>query len=190
MATRRRRYIDGDVEDEIRRLARVDWGASQIERELDKRGSTYKGRLPSLRSIQRIVKQETREPGDPWSFVDTDAHTSDPVSARHILDVLAYVFEASAHRIIQITQQEAEWIVRLRSAYPEMPAEDVWMFTQRYIGALQDEWPTTPESQDLLLGHRVWSETATENSPINLDLNMETAVRWAKQRQHKRKGEE
>jgi hypothetical protein len=69
----------------------------------------------------------------PWSFADVKAEVDDPLAANHILDVLATVIEESEGSIKRVTNLEAEWVARIRLAFPDMPASEVWMHTQRCI---------------------------------------------------------
>ena len=115
MTTQRiKRRIDGDIEAEIRRLAVREWAATQIHRELERR-SDFKGRVPSLRTVQRIADDYAKDTTW-WSLADAD-----PDDAALILPVLAELMEQSQGHVSRLYKGLADWIVRIRRAAPDMP---------------------------------------------------------------------
>lgn len=118
MATTRkiRRRIDGDIEREITRLARYEgWTPAQIHRELNRR-ENCKGRVPELRTVQRIVAPIVSKESSVWLLADAD-----PDDAALVLPVLAELIRHTQGRVSRLPQEIAEWIVRLRRAAPDMP---------------------------------------------------------------------
>jgi hypothetical protein len=91
------------------------------------------------RYIKRIEQEKTPDTSGPWLFASTKVETTDPANARHVLDLLAYVIELSDRRITELTNLEAEWIIRLRQARPEMPEKDVWELVRGIIDYSSDD---------------------------------------------------
>jgi hypothetical protein len=118
---KRRRYIDGDVLEAIQQLAldQPEWPAALIQRELDK-NLKFCDRLPTLRTFQMIVKEaRPPDPSGPWSLADAEAG-----DVALVLPVLAAVVAKTQGSRQHITRAEAEWLVKLRGAYPDL---DPWL---------------------------------------------------------------
>jgi len=80
---------------------------------------SYKGRVPSLRSVQREVsKYRPPDPSGWWSLValDTDAD-----EAALILPVLAEAIGQSHGRWTRFTKKLAGWVVKVRASALDMP---------------------------------------------------------------------
>ena len=119
MTTKRtgRPRIDGDVEREIKRLALNDgWTAAQIHRELERR-QELQGRVPVLRTVQRIVAPlVSRDPSRWWNLAEAD-----PDDAALVLPVLSELMERTQGHLPRVTKDLAGWIARLARAAPDMP---------------------------------------------------------------------
>lgn len=117
MASRRRR-IDPDIHEEI--VARVleHWTPSKIHQWLET-SFEDKSRLPSLRTVQRIVSDITAEDrSGPWSLRQAEGD-----DARLILDVLAVFLERTTRQRVYLTKTEADYVLKIRKAVPD---EDLW----------------------------------------------------------------
>lgn len=116
------------------------YGPAQIREELER--LVNKGEIelapqrgtPDIRTISDIIENDLEaDESQPWVFALTTVDHTDPVDARNVLEVYAYLTETPSRRIGFLTREQAEWIIRIRSAYPEMPAWAVWKWTVRYI---------------------------------------------------------
>lgn len=128
---RRKRETADDIHQKIIELGNLQWTPTQIHRYLMSRPE-FEGRVQSLKTVQRILKEDVvpRAEGNSWSFAETVVDVDDPANARLVMDQLAFVWEESKGRISSVTRGEAEWIIRLKTAYPEMPPNAVWAFTR------------------------------------------------------------
>src|SRR5437868_6675359 len=124
MATRRRR-MNGQIEDEIRRLAiDSDWSASQIYNDLVGR---FKD-TPHRRSVERFVLElRPPDPSGTWSFA-----LADPEDAALILPIAAEVLERTEGRH-RLTNAEAKEITRLRRAIPDLPPFKAYQLARLYL---------------------------------------------------------
>jgi len=131
---RRRRNIDGDIQDYIEEKAMDGWTAAQITKKLTI-SLELKGRgdeLPDKRTIQRVVRDKAYpDTSGNWSIAD-----SAPEDARLVLDVLAHHIE-SFHSILaycrSFSKEEAEWIIRLRKAAPDAPPRVITILMHLYM---------------------------------------------------------
>ncbi|HEY7030231.1 MAG TPA: hypothetical protein VH482_02840 [Thermomicrobiales bacterium] len=124
----RARKIDGDVQAAIEELALQGWGGTQIRTELSRR-EQFGGRLPTVRTVQSIVREiAPRDGSGEWSPLKAD-----PESAALALDALAAVVESSEGRIRSLTVAEAERISALRTMRPDLPPWDAWFLARTYL---------------------------------------------------------
>ncbi|MFC1938524.1 hypothetical protein ACFLWH_02615, partial [Chloroflexota bacterium] len=91
-----------------------------------------RSRLPTIRTIQRIVKEVAiPDTSGTWSVADSEGE-----DARLVLDILAFLI-SSAIGILKgnfsITKREAQWIIRIRKAAPDAPDLIVWALIELYI---------------------------------------------------------
>jgi len=143
--------MDGDVEQEIRRLALMNWTAAQIFRELGKR-EDFKGRLPQERTMRRAVRWY--RPDDTsgwWSVADDD---TDPEDAELVLPVLAAAIEWSKGTVARFSKGEARWIVKVRKAAPDIPP--VWAFQVAFSYWWQKCRDEPTENLDQMLAYAPW----------------------------------
>lgn len=156
---KRRRYIDGDVQAAIEDLAlNSTWTPSQIERELLKE-EQFKNedretgtRLPSLRTIQTIVKEVRQlDLSGRWELPDADADGG----AALVLDVLAAVIEETKGRRQYLTKMEAAWVIRIRRAAPDLPPSfDTYRLARLYM--TREHWQMPSPDLDALLAFAPW----------------------------------
>jgi hypothetical protein len=118
--------VDADLEDELRALLAL--GTSPA-RAIDRLSSNeaYRGRLPSLRTVQRIAREvRPSSSGERWSFA-----AADPEEARLVLPVLAAVGEGYG----TFSRGTVAWLVRIRIAAPELGPRDAFLWAIRYQAA-------------------------------------------------------
>lgn len=103
------------------------WIEEQLERRFPEE------RRPTLRTIQDIAKRTTaRVDSDPWSLGDTEMDAAD---AALVLPVLRVYADDGKGTIPGVTKLEAEWIVRVRRAAPDITPGQVYYYARRYIAA-------------------------------------------------------
>jgi hypothetical protein len=120
--------IDGEYQEKIEELALNNWGPAQINRELQRIFPDRPG-LPTLRTIQRIVKQvRPRDTSGSWRWHDDE----DP---RPILDVLAVMVLRSEGRITSLTWAQVQWIRKVRKGAPDLPPETLFYCAEQYRAA-------------------------------------------------------
>ena len=130
MPKRRRRQHDIEVEDRIAELM-TDHAAPAIERELSrlKSAGELSGRVPSLRTIQRLMAQlQKRDPSGPW-----DPFTDETGNPRLVLDVINVLVERPSARSILVTRAEAALVVSIDRAAPGLPPFGLYRLAREYI---------------------------------------------------------
>ena len=126
---RRRRgrpRIPDEIQVEIERLAYLEVPSPEIRQRLKQKfGEAV---APSLRTVQRLVAKLTPpKPSDPWSLADAEGD-----EAGLILPVLASVIEETRGQSQYLTQAEADWIVRIRRAAPDLDPVIVYALAGSY----------------------------------------------------------
>lgn len=115
--------LDEDVRTAIERLSRDGFTPKEIERRLAA-DEDFRARVPSDKTIQKyrrgVLAQLSAAAAAPWSPID-----STPAEVALILPVLAEVIERTARR--DITVNEAEWIVRIRTVAPDLPLWEAYL---------------------------------------------------------------
>ncbi len=157
MGARRKSRIDGDVQVAIDELALKGWGPTQIYKQLE-RQPEFAGRVPTSRTIQRRVNElALRDSSGPWSLADAKDD-----EAALVLPVLAAVIEGTEAQRVYVTQAEAERIVRIRRAVPDLlPTLDLMLLARVYLLREQQGMSTT--DLDAFLAFAPWrSEDARE----------------------------
>jgi hypothetical protein len=151
---KRRRYIDGKVQQAIEELAQdTDWTPAQIEREL-RTNKEYKELvplLPSLRTIQTIVKEN--RPGDesgPWSIADAEAD-----EGLLVLPVVAAAAIKTAGERRGVTRAEARCIQTIRRVAPDLDLWAVYRLARLYL--LREARREATDDLDLYLAFAPWS---------------------------------
>lgn len=153
---RKRRYQDGDVQDAIEALAieRPEWSPAQIRNELDQ--GELKGRLPSARTVQEIVKRaRPADPSAPWSLADAE-----PSTVPLVLPVLAAVVARTQGQRNYVTRGEAEWLAKLRGAYPDLDPWQAYRLARLYMARVERRDATL--DLDLYLALAPWRRGETE----------------------------
>jgi hypothetical protein len=121
------------IREEIERLAKDGMSPGEIERDLlareDATGSyPYADLLPERRTIERYAKaQQLPKADDVWDWAQAS-----PEEAGIVQPVLAAAIAQTDGRIATFSRAQAEWVVRIRRAVPEMPAHVVWRFATEY----------------------------------------------------------
>jgi hypothetical protein len=75
------------------------------------------GVSPSERTLQKMVKWASVTPAEPWTLADAD---------RDEIALIAPVWAVALESGRRLTKGEADWIVRVRTAAPDLPPGDVW----------------------------------------------------------------
>ena len=129
----------------------------------------------SIRVIQNITK-EIRENRVPWNRLEAGGYDSG-----FILEVLADVNEETNGKKTQFTQEEADWVMWVCKAAPDLPLYGVWMLAQLYMGETRSANPQF-DQLDLFIGTRCWesldsiTDYADARMPIDLAGNSEGHV--------------
>lgn len=140
---KRGRSIDPAVHAEIKILARGDLDiapaaiAEHLERKFDK------ALVPSSKTIGRVVSETRyRDSSGVWTLGDKEIDADD---AALILPVIAAG---------PVTRQEAQWVVRVRRAVPDLPTRAVIHVVRAYM-SFEHQGQST-EALDFLLALAPW----------------------------------
>jgi len=165
-AKRRRSRLDGQVEEEISRLAFDKWTPAQIHRELKRLQDTQETRdgeviipqgcaLPTLRTVERAVARVvTPDTSGPWWSL---AHAR-RYDAALILPVLAEAIEQSGGRWQRFSKDLAKWIVKVRVAAPDLPVSWALNVAQAYRAAKEESDTEELEGLDQMLAFAPWRD--------------------------------
>ena len=119
--SQRGRRTDPDIRARIINLARLDWTPSRIEEKLSL-DPEFATRVPSKRTIEFIAgpirRQKRGDTGDTWNFASSEGD-----EARLLLPILRWAIEESHGKVLSLTTLQAQWIYRIVSAVPDIPAE-------------------------------------------------------------------
>jgi hypothetical protein len=146
--------IDGDIADQIMRLARDNWTPAQIYRELERlqrEEGRFKGRaLPVLRTVERYVaKILPPEAGARWSMADAD-----PEDAALVLPVLGEAILQSKGHWRRFGVELARWIIKVRRAAPDIPP--LWALYVAEAYRANEQLDEALESLDQMLALAPW----------------------------------
>lgn len=155
MATRRR-YLDLDVLEKIEVLALQKATPSQIYRHMEK-DNRYQGRVPTIRTIQRIVSsKKVTDPSGPWTIEDFAGEDSGL-----ILEVLENQILITEGRVRNFSKAEANLILKIRKIAPGLHVFRVYLLAQYY--RIRKENGESTEPLDAYLAFKPWrSEEAWE----------------------------
>lgn len=136
-APRKRRHVPLEVERAIEDLALKGWEPIQIYRNLEGK-EKFKDKLPSLRTVQTIVKQgRPRDTTGAWTLEDSAAG-----DAALVLETLAAVIEYSEGLTTAFTIKQAEWIVRIRRAAPDLHLWAAYHLAWSYQSRIEEKIST------------------------------------------------
>jgi hypothetical protein len=125
------RRTDKDIVDAIHELASDGYRPADIHRRLNERFGL--SATPVLRTVENIAREVTpHDTSEAWRLA-----AAEPAAAAIILPVLAELLESSEGRIQSVSRREAEWIVRLRGAVPDLPAIDAYKLARDYLARRQ-----------------------------------------------------
>ena len=124
----RRRNFDGDIQDMILDRIAKNWGGAQIFRDLEIfLNKENKNRAPpSIKTLQRMVRQSViPDQSATWSLANAEVDET-----RSVLDILAFCIKQDI--AYSFTENEAEWIAKIRKAAPEAPDKTVYFLAFLY----------------------------------------------------------
>ncbi len=138
----RRRSWPLSVLGRIKEMAASELSAGAIHRRLEleaRSGEAGFGLddVPSRRTIHNIVAEHTpSDDTDPWELADAKAD-----EAALVLPVLAAIIEKTEERRSYVTQAQAQWIVRIRRAAPDLNAWIVYLIALNYMACAEHGVP-------------------------------------------------
>jgi hypothetical protein len=115
-----RRRLDAHLEAEISRTIALypDWTPAQVHAHINR------GAVPeriSRRTIVRRLKEARRdEQSRRWTFTDSEPEDAALVLATVRSDTVASATDFPGEGLRPLTRAEAEWVIRLKRAYPEL----------------------------------------------------------------------
>lgn len=125
------RRTDKDIVDAIHELASDGYRPADIHRRLNERFG--QAATPVLRTVENIAREVTpHDTSEAWRLA-----AADPEAAAIVLPVLAELLDSSEDRIQGVSRREAEWIVRLRGAVPDLPATDAYKLARDYLARIE-----------------------------------------------------
>ena len=139
---KRKRSWSPSVVARIKEMAVSEVSAGAIERQLELEAGTGEAGfgpndVPSRRTIHDIVVEYTpKDDTDPWELADAEAD-----EAALVLPVLATIIEKTEERRSHVTQAEAQWIVRIRRAAPDLDPWMVYLIALNYMACAQHGVP-------------------------------------------------
>ncbi len=143
-----------DVERRIKALGvETDLSALSIRTGLVDEGFSDE-EIPSKRAIEyRLADLRPPDPTAPWSFAQAK-----PNEAAAVLPVLGAILEVSDGRTRQITNELAQWIVRVRAVAADLPPLNAYHVARWYRNlTLRDE---STEVLDQLLALAPWRDAS------------------------------
>ncbi|MBI4507213.1 MAG: hypothetical protein HY691_16910 [Chloroflexi bacterium] len=143
-----------DIEHLLWELAATDRGPTPILAELKARAGELglQVEVPSLRTVKARLKEyrAVRDPSACWSFADAD-----PDEAERVLPVIAAVAESTRGWRQYVTRGEAQYIVKIRRAAPDIPLSLAFWLAYEYIARAAEGQSTA--GLDLFLSSAPWS---------------------------------
>lgn len=139
-----KRRTDIEVQARIEELVLMRRTPSQICQALESDPAIKPDRLPTLRTIERIVKDLAPDDGTgPWKLGDSGPE--DTTIVLRTIAALALGSEKHSRIYEPLTRREAEWVVRVARAAPDLPPGwPVWRLARMYLGHEQRNMPTRP----------------------------------------------
>ena len=155
---RRGSRTDPDIARAARSLAASgdQWSAAGIHRKLLEEHPEWTARMPEVRTIQNLVRGLLGDEGEPWSFSDGEQDAED---AGVVLTVVRELWDAGIWPR-SVTTSEAGYIVRLRRAFPDLPAVTTFELTRAYLSATDRSNIYTLAGLDRYLAFAPWRDGA------------------------------
>lgn len=142
--------IDVDIRDKIQELAIRGHGPAAILRALEEDDKVNKKRLPSVRQVQRIVRQTLPPPtSGSWGIRD-----SAPEAARLILEAIPDIVQQTKGLVRLPGTAEAAWLARIRSVAPDLAPWPAYVLALVYAQREAAHEPTA--DLDVFLGYAPW----------------------------------
>jgi len=131
----RRRNLDLEIENWVTDMARLEHTPGEIYREMESKFND-KSKLPSLRTIQRIVVDiKVKDTSAPWTIsnikVDVEKITFE--DARLLLDILRVIFLITKGRKRSFTVKEAQWVLKIAKLEPRNSYFQIWEIAQEFM---------------------------------------------------------
>jgi len=147
-----RKRFDTKVEAAIRRLVadKERITPAEVERELDLSPGLEGLDKPERRSIARRLRAlRPDDKSEPWdlSQVEVDLPTLSPQDLAFLIRTLRVAYQQ--RQVPRLTKREAEWIVRVGRARPDISEMLAYRFAHRYMAAQDAKQPTTPLDRQL-----------------------------------------
>lgn len=142
-----RRRIGRDIQQYIEGGTLTGWTPPEIREAL--RGiPQFNGRVPTLRTVQRIAKEFVpSDESGPWTF-----NEADPDDAALVLPVLAEVIERTKGHRTEMTRAVAEKVARIRRVAPDL---HLWVAYSLAVAYLAKEGTKT-DDLDAFLAFAPW----------------------------------
>ena len=146
---------------------REGWSNKDIHRGLtDKFGNKESASLRVIQNQTRDIKKKM----SPWDRLKTNGY-----DAGLVLEILFDLNKRTKAKNIQFTEDEAEWIIWVCTAAPNLPPYGVWVIAQLYIYETTQQNPQFSQI-DLFLGSKCWEsfDMILEYAESNLLTDLET----------------
>lgn len=138
MRKQRARRISTEVYNEIVTYVLQHKAPTEIRKLLENDKKFAAVDVPSLPTIRDIWKEHRpRQPSDPWSLTTDEVHDATEVAL--IIDSLAQLIGISGGSIKQVTNAEADLLVKVRGAAPRLHIWIAWCFVHEYLLSDEDE---------------------------------------------------
>ena len=112
--SRQGKHTDPDVREAIKDLGLAGNNAKRIVDILDARPE-FEGRVPRERAVRGVLAEGASDRSDDWKLEDSYG-----TDLRAVLDSLAAVVRVSGGRKTFLTTEEAQWVIRIAEAAPEL----------------------------------------------------------------------
>ena len=124
--------IGSDIRRVSEHLMTVGWSAPEVHRALARSGRFAPNDLPNERTVQRWAQARRGESAEEaWGLGDANQG-----EGQLVLPVLRALSQLSGGRRLDLTKQEAEWIVRIRRGCPDLGPQEVFWLARRYVDAI------------------------------------------------------
>ena len=148
---KRRRRVDPKILDKIEEMGLAGYGASKIYDELQEDETIDIDKLPDLRTVQRIIREDIlpQTPSGTWTL---NCSKGDDIPV--ILKTLVDVISNTKGRITSLTRAEAEWIIFMSHAAPDLSPYIWYTLGKRYLK--HQESGASTEALDQYLAFAPW----------------------------------